>query len=191
GTVEVAAVHASATEVASAGTGPGTAAATAASTAAKTAAATAAASTAAASAPPLAHEGQRRTCPLRRGGGDIATHAAAPGSRGGGCLGSHQPDQGDRRHVEQRLYHRRGLTRCIGSELLSSSRLLGAGVGLRRTLTGAIPAIFPADRNNGRLSSVTRLRIYVKTGPSYGISISERRNALRFAATTVMPAETD
>src|SRR4029077_1775079 len=107
------------TEVASAGTGPGTA------TSASTTAASASTAAATASAPPLAHEDRRHACPPRRGGGDIATHAAAPGCRGRGCLGSHQPDQGDRRHVKQRLYHRCGLTRCIGSELLSSSRLLG------------------------------------------------------------------
>ena len=67
------------------------------------------------------------------------------GGRGGGCLDSHQPDQGDRRHVKQRLYHRYGLTRCIGS----SSRLLGAVSGCVETLTGAIPAIYPQTGTTG------------------------------------------
>src|SRR6516164_6833496 len=145
GATEVASVCTGATEVASAGTGPGTAA-TAAITAAAATAITAAAtgaSTTAASAPPLAHEGQRHACPLRRGGGDIATYAAASRSRSGGRLGSHQPDHDDRRHVKQTLRHCCGLTRCIGSELLSGSRLLRASVGLRRHMAGALPRIYP------------------------------------------------
>src|SRR4029077_12989696 len=146
GAADVAAVHVGATEVAAAGTGPGTAAT---ARSARPAAAGASTAAATASAPPLALEDRRHACPLRRGGGDIATYAAAPGSRSGGRLDSRQPDQGDRRHVKQRLYHRCGLTRCIGSELLSSSRLLGAGVGLRRTLTGAIPAIYPPTGATG------------------------------------------
>src|SRR6516162_3208707 len=128
GATEVASVCTGATEVASAGTGPGTAAATAAITAAATAAITAAttgASTAAASAPPLAHKGQRHACPLRRGGGDIATYAAAPRSRSGGRLGSHQPDHDDRRHVKQTLRHCCGLTRCIGSNCCPARDCLG------------------------------------------------------------------
>src|SRR4029077_1329681 len=149
GATDVAAVRTGAAEVASAGTRPGTAAAGSASTAAGSAstAATGASTAATASAPPLAHE--RHTCPLRRGGCDVATYAAAPGSRSGGRLGSHQPDQGDRRHVKQRLYHRSGLTRCIGSKLLSTSRLLGQVSELRRTLTGAIPAIYPKTGTTG------------------------------------------
>src|SRR5580693_1982115 len=154
GAVEVAAVRIRATEVASAGACPGTAA-TGASGAASASTAAASASTAAASAPPLAHEDRRHACPLRDGGGDIATHAAAPGSRGGGCPGSHQPDQGDRRHVEQRLRHRCGLTRCIGSELLvqfaAAWGRCRATSNTDRRHTGNIPA----DRSNRKLSSVT------------------------------------
>src|ERR1700732_1626947 len=41
----------------------------------------------------LTPQDHRHTCPLRRGDGDIATYAAAPGSRSGGRLGSHQSDQ--------------------------------------------------------------------------------------------------
>src|SRR4029077_18510932 len=97
-------------------------------TAATTGASTAAASASTAptaSAPPLTLEDQRLTCPLRRGGGDIAPYAAAPGGPRGGRLGCHQSDQDDRRHVKQTLRHRCGLTPRVGSELLSSSRLLG------------------------------------------------------------------
>src|SRR5271166_4345391 len=176
GAVEVAAVRAGATEVASAGTGPGTAtgastAAAGASTAAAASTAATGASTATASPPPLA---QRHICPLRRGGGDIATYAAAPGSRSGGRPGSHQSDQDDRRHVKQTLGHRCGLTRCVGSELLSGSRLDGAGVGFVDTW----PAPYreytrrPEQRETIERDSSTRICQLERLG--YGTSISQR-----------------
>jgi hypothetical protein len=84
---------------------PGKATAATAETATAATAETTTAATAetapAATAP--AHQHERRICPLRRRGGDIAGHAAAPGSLGGGGLSNHQPDQSDRRHAEQTL----------------------------------------------------------------------------------------
>ena len=71
------------------------------------------------------------------------------------------PIEDDRRHVKQTLRHRCGLTRRVGSELLSSSRLLGAGFGATSNTDRRHTGKIPADRNNGRLSSVTRRRIYV------------------------------
>jgi hypothetical protein len=80
-----------------------TAATTETATAATAETATAATAETATAATAPAHQHERRICPLRRRGGDIAGHAAAPGSLGGGGLRNHQPDQSDRRHTKQTL----------------------------------------------------------------------------------------
>jgi hypothetical protein len=107
-----------------------TATAAATSTAAATAAATA--TTAA------GQEHQWCSFPVRRRGGDIADHAAAPGGRGGRRFRGHQPDQRGRRYVKQALSHRCGLTPWIWPEFRSGSRLLGARCRPCPGIAGAI-----------------------------------------------------
>ena len=88
------------------------------------AAATASPAATTASAAAASQKQQWRILAVRRRGGNIAGHAAAPDSGGGGRFGGHQSGQSDRRNDEEILGDHPGLTRWLGAKLRSGLGLL-------------------------------------------------------------------
>src|SRR5262249_13770649 len=94
-------------------------------------------------ATPAPYEHQRRLIPFRHRARDAAPQAAAPCRRRSGGVGSHEPDEGDRRHIEQRfcLDHCCGLTGCFGPKILRARGSSGPAIAV----SDRRPAPFPIE----------------------------------------------